>query len=150
MGLIANNAERLCDIVTWDKGTAAPPMAPHVLASRYEWILIFGKQGATRSIPFASWHGTLQSVYVGPPQRGNEFADIHAATFPIHLPVYVIGALCDTTKTVIDPFCGTGTTIIAAEQTGCRCYAMEIEPLYCDVAVKRWENFTGKKAELLK
>ena len=44
------------------------------------------------------------------------------------------------------PFSGSGTTIIAAEQTERRCYAMEISPVYCDLAVKRWEDFTGEKA----
>ncbi len=43
---------------------------------------------------------------------------------------------------VLDPFVGSGTTIIAAEQTGRRCLAMDIDPAYCDVAVKRWEAFT--------
>lgn len=48
---------------------------------------------------------------------------------------------------VYDPFVGTGTTIIAAEILGRRCYAMEIDPVYCDVAVRRWEEFTGRQAE---
>ena len=47
---------------------------------------------------------------------------------------------------VYDPFCGSGTTIIAAEQLGRKCYAIEIEPRYVDVAVARWEKFTDKKA----
>ena len=47
---------------------------------------------------------------------------------------------------VYDPFVGSGTTIIAAERLGRRCYAMEIEPRYCDVAIKRWEDYTGQKA----
>jgi DNA modification methylase len=45
-----------------------------------------------------------------------------------------------------DPFCGSGTAIIAAEKLGRRCYAMEIEPKYVQAAVTRWEAFTGKKA----
>jgi DNA modification methylase len=48
-----------------------------------------------------------------------------------------------------EPFSGSGTQIIAAERLHRRCFAMEIEPVFCDVAVKRWEDFTGKKAELL-
>lgn len=45
-----------------------------------------------------------------------------------------------------DPFSGSGTTFIAAEQTGRRCYAMEMSQDYCDVAVRRWQQFTGKRA----
>jgi len=48
---------------------------------------------------------------------------------------------------VYDPFIGSGTTLIAAEQLNRRCYGMEISPRYCDVIVKRWETLTGKKAE---
>ncbi len=50
--------------------------------------------------------------------------------------------------TIYDPFSGSGTTIIAAEQTGRICYAIELCPAYVDVAVRRWEQFTGKKAML--
>jgi DNA modification methylase len=47
---------------------------------------------------------------------------------------------------VYEPFCGCGTTLIAAEQLGRKCYGMEISPAYCDVIVQRWENLTGKQA----
>jgi len=47
-----------------------------------------------------------------------------------------------------EPFAGSGPQFIAAEQLGRRCYGIEIAPRYCDVIVKRWETFTGKKAEL--
>ncbi|MBI5763656.1 MAG: ParB N-terminal domain-containing protein [Planctomycetes bacterium] len=47
-----------------------------------------------------------------------------------------------------EPFSGSGSQIIAAEQLSRRCYAMEISPVYCDVAIKRWESFTGRKAKL--
>ena len=49
---------------------------------------------------------------------------------------------------VYDPFVGSGTTIIAAERQGRTCYAMEIEPRYVDVAITRWEQYTGEQAEL--
>ncbi len=51
---------------------------------------------------------------------------------------------------VYDPFLGSGSTLIAAEKTGRKCYGMELDPKYCDVIVRRWEDFTGKKAELWK
>jgi DNA modification methylase len=55
-------------------------------------------------------------------------------------------ALCDQAKTVVDPFAGTGTTTIVAEQMGRRSFGMEIDPTYCDVIVKRFENLTGEEA----
>ena len=148
---IADNADRLVDVATWDKGHAAPQMAAGVMASRYEWMIIFSAiDDASRAVPLSSWQGTVQSVYVAPPQRGNEFSDIHAATMPLHVPAWVMQTLCDQSKSVYEPFCGTGTTLIAAEQLGRKCYGMEISPAYCDVIVQRWENLTGKKAVLEK
>jgi len=47
---------------------------------------------------------------------------------------------------VLDPFGGSGTALIAAEQTGRCARLMELDPRYCDVIVKRWEQFTGKQA----
>jgi len=49
-------------------------------------------------------------------------------------------------KIMADPFCGSGTTLIAAEQLKRRCYGIEISPTYCDVILTRWEQFTGRKA----
>ena len=51
-------------------------------------------------------------------------------------------------QAIYEPFSGSGTTIIAAEMTGRHCYAMELSPEYVDVAVKRWQDFTGQKAIL--
>jgi DNA modification methylase len=48
---------------------------------------------------------------------------------------------------VLDPFGGSGTTLIAAEQTGRHARLMELDPRYCDVIVRRWEQFTGKQAQ---
>ncbi len=49
-------------------------------------------------------------------------------------------------QAVYEPFSGSGTTIIAAEQTGRCCYAIEIHSAYVDMAIRRWQNFTGKDA----
>ncbi len=51
---------------------------------------------------------------------------------------------------VLDPFLGSGSTLIACEKTNRVCYGMELDPRYIDVIIQRWQNFTGKKAELLK
>jgi DNA modification methylase len=49
-------------------------------------------------------------------------------------------------QAVYEPFCGSGTTLIAAEQTGRSCYAMEIDPTYVDMSIRRWQDFTGEEA----
>ena len=144
---IVENIDYLCDVITWDKGHAAPQIAQGVMASRFEWMLIFSKKkNASRAVPKSSWQGTLQNVYMGDPHRNNEYSSIHAATMPIHLPIWVMEKLCDLAVTVYEPFAGTGTTLIAAEQLGRTCYGMELSPQYCDVIVERWQNLTGEKA----
>ena len=69
---------------------------------------------------------------------------------PTQKPVALVEWCLDTPNpsTVIDPFLGSGSTLIACEKTNRKCYGMELDPHYCDVIVKRWEEFTGKKAEL--
>ena len=69
----------------------------------------------------------------------------HPTQKPVALMVWCI-ELSSEPKTIYDPFLGSGTTLIAAEQLGRKCYGMEISPKYCDVIIQRWENATGKKA----
>lgn len=70
----------------------------------------------------------------------------HSAAFPVGLPGFFIRAFTDAGDLVVDPFLGSGTTVIACEQLNRRCFGIEISPAYCDVVVARWEAFTGKKA----
>ena len=67
----------------------------------------------------------------------------HPAKFPVDLPAIAIRSWPGL---VYDPFLGSGTTLIAAEQLDRRCFGMEIEPAYCDVIVRRFENLTGEEA----
>ena len=148
---IKEYSQNFCDVVIWDKGNAAPAMAKNVLNAQFEFIFILSqKENATRAINLKEFRGTLSNVYSAPPQRNNEFAETHGATFPIHFPSWFISNFCPDNGTVIDCFCGTGTTIIAAEQLGRKSFGMEIEPHYCDVIISRWEQFTGKKAKKIK
>lgn len=72
----------------------------------------------------------------------------HPARFPIEFPSAYIESLTNDGGLVCEPFCGSGTTLIAAEQLGRKCYGMEISPQYCDMIVKRWETLTGRQAVL--
>ena len=67
---------------------------------------------------------------------------------PVGLFSYQMGNNLGPQGLAYDPFLGSGTTLIAAEQLGRKCYGMEISPAYCDVIVLRWEKLTGKKAAL--
>ena len=67
--------------------------------------------------------------------------------FPVGLPSEYINALTNENDIVVEPFGGSGTTIIAAEQLNRKCRMMELDPHYCDVIIARWEKLTGQKAE---
>ena len=81
--------------------------------------------------------------------NNNSQQENHKACFPVALPFKAI-ELIEDSRLILDPFLGSGSTLIAAEKTNRKCYGMELDPKYCDVIVKRWEDFTGKKAELWK
>lgn len=72
--------------------------------------------------------------------------DGHPAAFPVELPARLIKMHTREGDNVIEPFCGSGTTLIACEQLNRTCFGMEFDPKYCDVVIKRWESLTGEKA----
>ena len=72
---------------------------------------------------------------------------IHLTEKPVELAVRAIQNSSRAGDNVLDLFGGSGSTLIAAEQTGRRAFLMELDPLYCDVIVRRFEQFTGKRAE---
>ena len=67
---------------------------------------------------------------------------------PIELVAHALRVSSSANELVLDPFLGSGTTLIAAEMTGRRCYGLEVDPRYADVIVKRWEEATGEQAKL--
>jgi DNA modification methylase len=72
----------------------------------------------------------------------------HPAPFAVGLVSEMLTAFSDPGDLTFEPFCGSGTAIISAEKEGRRCYAVDLAPAYCDVAVKRWSKFTGRAAVL--
>lgn len=70
----------------------------------------------------------------------------HPCTKPINFWRWLMERTSELGELIYEPFSGSGTTIIAAEQTGRICYAMELSPAYVDVAVRRWQQYTGKRA----
>ena len=73
----------------------------------------------------------------------------HKACFPVELVERGINVVAVNSNLVFDPFGGSGTTLIACEKTGREARLMELDPKYCDVIIKRWEDYTGETAVLL-
>ena len=82
-------------------------------------------------------------IFENKPQKN----DLHPTMKPIHLVGRLINNSSKAGWKVLDPFGGSGSTLIAAEETGRYAYMMEMDPKFCDVIVKRWEELTGKKAK---
>ena len=78
----------------------------------------------------------------------NSQAENHKACFPVALPEKGISLIRKKTGVVFEPFCGSGTTLIASEKLERKCYGMELDEKYCDVIITRWQEFTGKEARL--
>jgi DNA modification methylase len=80
-------------------------------------------------------------------KKVNPQSMIHLTEKPVELATRAMQYSSRAGDNVLDLFGGSGSTLIAAEQTGRHAYLMELDPLYCDVIVQRWEKFTGRKAE---
>jgi DNA modification methylase len=137
----------------------------------HEWIFIFGKdakdlnrikdnkhggesgdstirQKNGETTP-NSWSinkkGKIGTVFTCDFARGKKE---HPAMFPVQFPSSYIESCTNNGDIVYEPFGGAGSTMIASEATGRLCRVMELDPKYCDVIVKRWQDFTGKQATL--
>lgn len=140
----ARHADNLCDILIWDKNRAAPQMRPNIVNNTFEFIYVFGEKDATRVLKYGNFRGNVSAI-VRVDVGQNEYADIHKAVFPVALPAEILN-INGNAKSVLDLFGGTGTTMIAAEQLGRKCFMMELDPHYCTVIIARWEKLTGQKA----
>ena len=126
--------------VVWDK--------QHPVLTRKDFMGAF-------EICFYGWREGAGHKYYGPNnatdlwhvKKVNPQSMIHLTEKPVELAVRAIQYSSLTGQNVLDLFGGSGSTLIACGQTGRRAYLMELDELYCDVIVQRWENFTGRKAE---
>lgn len=123
--------------IVWDKKTGENNFADVELAwtnfdkhaRLYEWM----------------WNGMAR--------KGDRQSEGRKRIHPTQKPVGLIREILSDFSTdkdiILDPFGGSGTTLIACEQLGRKCRMMELDPHYCDVIIARWEEFTGRKAVLL-
>ena len=134
------------DMLYWRKSNCAPYIQPGVINNLVEFIIAFGNNGTRRFKNPQFSQGSYYNVIDGKNASDNEYSKIHKATFPVYLPAEFIKSFTPENGSVIDCFGGTGTTMIAAEQLGRKCFMMELDPHYCDVIIARWEKLTGQKA----
>src|SRR5262249_13175889 len=91
--------------------------------------------------------GPNNAVDVWPVKKINPQSMVHLTEKPVALAERAMQYSSRAGENVLDLFGGSGSTLIAAERTGRRAFLMELDPLYADVIVRRWEEFTGRKAE---
>ena len=124
--------------IVWDKKSIGLGQANY--RPQHEFIF-YCKGGA--------WYGDKAQSDVWYMSRGATGQYVHPTQKPVELIEKAINNSSKAGDIVIDCFGGSGSTMIAAEKIGRHSRLMELDPKYCDVIVKRWEEFTGKKAELL-
>lgn len=117
--------------IVWDKETPAQNLDRYYKA--HEFILYTGKFGGEKTLRSDVW------------RLKREVSKLHPTMKPIALIEMALQDNPDASN-VLDLFGGSGSTLIACEQLGRKCFMMEIDPRYCDVIVQRWESFTNKRA----
>jgi len=127
----------IADIIIWDKQTAQPAMAENVLNSQFEFVIVLSPKG-NRHIGTRKFRGTLSNLVSTPKQTKNKEKD-HNATYPVEFVSHFVRNFSE--KSVLDLFLGSGSTLIACEQTDRICYGMELDPKYVDVIRKRYAKY---------
>ena len=160
--IIKETGLKFMELIVWDKGHGMPIVSDDMLTRQYEDILMVGNEEEISKDMELYYLGTTeQRGYFNKKKgkgitnywritTGNTQLENHKACFPVKLPTRAIELTTEKEDIVIDCFGGSGTTLIACEKTGRKCYMMELDPKYCDVIIKRWEELTGKKAILEK
>jgi DNA modification methylase len=108
----------------------------------HEWAFYGWREGAAHQ-----FFGPNNATDVWSVKKVNPQSMVHLTEKPVELATRAIEYSSQRGENVLDLFGGSGSTLIGAEQAGRRAFLMEIDPLYCDVIVTRYEQFTGKKAE---
>jgi DNA modification methylase len=131
---------KLRTVVIWDKKQAG--LSGGGFAEQYEMLCVFLKGKAVQN----EYSGNVWSMAR---EHGSREEIEHPHKKPIELLAKAINLCSKPKDLILDVFGGSGSTLIAAEKTNRTCYMMELDPKYCDVIIQRWENLTGKKAELV-
>jgi DNA modification methylase len=130
----------ISNMIIWNKGGGGIGDLKHTFLTDYEIILCSNNNQEIKGKRI----GSVWSV-----GKDDVNSYVHATQKPIGLSAIAIKECTNNNDIVLDVFGGSGSTLIASEQLKRKCYMMEIDPKYADVIIKRWEEYTGKKAEKL-
>jgi len=157
---IINETEfEFLESIIWDKGHGMPITQRNALTRQYEFILAAGTEEEIEKYidyNFVGYNGQKAIFNKKTQKKLTNYWYIDTfksqlnnllACFPVALPVKAIKIMTNENDLILDPFLGSGSTLIAAEKTGRICYGCEIDPKYIDIIIKRWEDYTSKKAE---
>jgi len=137
------------NLIVWDKGQGAAGNVKSY-APRHEFIIFTASDSGETHRDKRQDNLWLVPGFAQFTARTKEDTwGVHPTQKPVQL---VENAILDSShagEVVVDPFLGSGSTLIACERTDRACYGMEIDPHYCDVIIKRWEDYTGYKAALV-
>jgi DNA modification methylase len=120
-----------------------PVLTRKDMMGNHEWAFYGWREGAAHQ-----WFGPTNITDVWSVKKINPQSMIHLTEKPVELATRALTYSSRPGENVLDLFGGSGSTLIAAERTGRRAFLMELDPLYADVIVRRWEEFTGRKAEV--
>jgi len=127
-------------MIIWDK--EHPVLTRKDFMGAHEWCFYCWREGAAHQ-----FFGPNNATDLWHVKKINPNKMVHLTEKPVELAVRAMTYSSRPGENVLDLFGGSGSTLIAAEKTGRRAFLMEVDQLYADVIVRRWEEFTGEKAE---
>ncbi len=156
--LVKESKLNFLELIVWDKKKAMPIVSKQMLTRRYEDILMMATEDSIKQdLQFYYLGNTNYKAYFHKKKgrgitnyweidTGDIQHKLNKACFPVKLPGKAIELVTEKEDIVLDPFLGTGTTLIASEQMNRRCYGMEMDNKLVQYIINRWEEYTGKKA----
>jgi len=131
---------KMTNVIVWDKGGGGLGDLEGAFATDYELAIVYNRGEKLEGKRI----GSVWSI-----GKDNGASYVHPTQKPVALAEQAFDSCIKSRAKVLDLFGGSGSTLIACEKTNRKCFMMELDPHYCSVIIKRWEEYTGKKHKKL-